>query len=313
MVLMETWRRFPTVVVSADYFAAFPGWIASKAIGAHLIYDSHELIVPEPKKSMGLRERFWYWMERLAIRRANLVIAANEERARLMKTHYGLSRMPTVVRNIPSKPEGITDKEKKALLASYPELRRKPNELLILYQGNIDLSRGIGRFVQALSYLPKNYRFIVAGGGPDLEALRKMARPFEFEGRFSLLGKVEHRLMPAVTAMADLGIICYPFHGLNNIFCAPNKLFEYAQAGLPVVATDQPPLRRLVKCYRIGRLVGEHDTPEKIANHIKYVAENKFEFTKGLVRLLDSFQWENEAKRLGDEISHILKLANFKE
>jgi len=296
--LIESWRRRPTVIVSADYFPTLPAWLASKLTGALLIYDAHELIIPEPGGSMSWRDRFWYWMERLAVRRAELIITANEERAQLMQNHYRLTRPPVVMQNIPPM-KSVSEEEKKIVLARYPKLvRRYPDERLILYQGNVDLSRGIDRFVQALGYLPAEYRLIVVGGGPDLERLQKIGKPFEREGRLTMLGRVEHRLLPAITAMADVGIVTYPFRGLNNIYCSPNKLFEYAQAGLPVVATNQPPLRRLVEGYGIGKLISEHDTSERIAEAIKEVAEKKDQYAKALIRFLGDHRWEDEAERV---------------
>jgi len=305
-VLAESWHRHPTVIVSANYFTAFSGRIAAELTGASLIYDAYELIIPEPNRRMGLRDRFWYWMERLAVRRAKLIIAANEERARLMQSHYNLNCIPVVMRNIPQM-KSVSEEERKTVLARYPEIvRRHSEERLVLYQGNVDLSRGIDHFVQALAYLEPNYRMIVVGGGPDLKRLRKIGQPFERIGRLAILGRVEHLLLPAITAIADVGIVTYPFHGWNNIYCAPNKLFEYAQAGLPVVATSQPPLRRLVEKYNIGKLINEHDSPQKVARAIREVVENKAGFVKELPRFLADHRWEDEAKRVREAIVRMI-------
>jgi glycosyltransferase involved in cell wall biosynthesis len=177
---------------------------------------------------------------------------------------------------------------------------------VVLYQGYVDLSRGIGRFVLALAELPVEYRVVVVGGGPDVERLREMGRPFENAGRFAMLGQVAHRLLPAITALADVGIVTYPFHGLNNVYCAPNKVFEYAQAGVPIVATDQPPLRRLVGGYGIGELVSERQDAGELAAVIQKVVENKAEFTKALPRFLQDHRWEDEATRVRAALSGIL-------
>lgn len=305
--LNEGWHRRPTIIVSADYFPTFPAWSVSRLTGAELIYDAHELIIPEQGRPMSWRDRFWYWMERLAVRQAKLIIAANEERAQMMQMHYGLAHMPVVMRNIPPMGKNISGRETKTLLTRYPEFaRRYLEERLVLYQGDVSLSRGIARFVQALAYLPAEYRMVVVGGGPDLERLKEIGQPFEREGRFTMLGRVEHHLLPVIMTMANVGIVTYPFQGLNNIYCAPNKLFEYALSGLPVVATNQPPLRRLVESYGIGKLVGEHDTPEQIAGLIKEVAKNKAEYAKALARFLEDHRWEDEAERVRAAIARIL-------
>ena len=295
----------PSVIVAEDYFTTFPGWCAAKLCNAKLIYDAHELIIPESNKKMSRRDKFWYFLEKWTIRRADMVIAANNERADLMSDHYSLKQKPTIMRNIPMLQESKVDSTK--LLKKIPSLaRRSTDEIILLYQGNMSLSRGIGRFVQALKYLDSNFRLVLAGEGPDLEDLKKMGRPFEREGRFVALGRFEHDLLPAITASADLGIVCYPYHGLNNIYCASNKIFEYAMAGLPILSTNQPPLEKMVKEFQIGKLVREQDSPEYIAALIKDLAKNKTVYKKNLSKYVEKFPWEEEATRVEKSIARLI-------
>jgi glycosyltransferase involved in cell wall biosynthesis len=305
-VALRTARRTrPSVVVAENFFTTLPGWISARLCRAKLVYDAYELIIPDPTRLMSKRDYFWYLLERWTVRRADLVIAANEERSSLMAAHYHLKQAPVVMRNIPQRIEtGVQDN---TVLQRYSELsRRTPDEVLVLYQGDVTLARGIGRFVEALRYLPPRFRLVVVGGGPDLDRLKVQVKAHGREGQFTALGRVPHRLLPAITRLADVGIVTYSFQGLNNIYCAPNKIYEYAQAGLPVVATSQPPLRRLVESYGIGRLVGEHDSPEEVAAVIREVAENKARYTEALLRFLQDHKWEDEAKRVRAALDSIL-------
>ena len=177
IALAEALRRRPCFVVAEDFYTTFPAWLAALFTGAKLIYDAHELMIPEPGRRQGWRYRIWYPLEKLAVRRAALVIAANEERARVMQRHYRLPQTPVVMQNLPPEREGTVDKA--AILKRYPQLgRSSPEERLLLYQGNFHLARGLDRFIQALAYLPPHYRLIIAGGCPHLELLRSTGRPF---------------------------------------------------------------------------------------------------------------------------------------
>lgn len=295
----------PSVVVAENFFTTFPAWISARLTRAKLVYDAYELIIPDSTQPMSCRDRFWYFLERWTVRRADLVFAANEDRARLMADHYHLETTPAVMRNIPPPVRVCLTPVEVARL--FPWLnRRASNDVIVLYQGDISLSRGIDRFIRALAYLEDEYRIAVVGGGPDLDQLRAMGQAFEDEGRLWFSGRVEHRLLPSITRMADVGIVTYPFKGQNNIWCAPNKLFEYAQAGIPVVATDQPPLRRLVESYGIGALVSEKDSPQQIAAHIQEVAQNRVEYARGLRNLLEDHRWEDEAKRVRTAFEELL-------
>jgi glycosyltransferase involved in cell wall biosynthesis len=298
-------RAKPSVVIAEDYYTLFPGWLSAKLCSARLVYDAHELIIPNPGISMSKRERFWYLLEKWTVHRADLVIAANEDRASFMAEHNQLKQVPTVMRNIPSGNEYKSNDDN--TLKQLPALAARANdEVRIFYQGDVSLNRGIGRFAQAMRYLPSKYRLIVAGDGPDLNSLKEQVRALEQEGRFTSLGRVPRHLLPAISQQATVGIITYPFQGLNNIYCSPNKIFEYAQAGLPVVATDQPPLRKWIESYGIGELAGEHDSPEKIAGLIQQVAENKNKYAEALPRFLEDNRWENEAVRVQAAIACIL-------
>lgn len=298
VALREARRVKPQVVVAENYFTSGTAWFAAKVTGARLVYDAYELLIPEVNEVMSRRDWIWYALERWVVKRADCVFAANEERARLMAEHYRLDRVPIVVRNIP--PERTPDVDEDQIVARYPALARSSNdERIILYQGDVSLSRGLGRFVEALRHLPASYRLVVVGGGPDLERLKEMAMPFEMVGRFHAVGRVPNKILPALTRLADVGIVTYPFKGLNNIYCAPNKIFEYAQAGVPVVATDQPPLRRMIETYGIGVCIGETDSAEQIAAAIRAVAQRgRGAYIAALQRFLADHRWEDDVERI---------------
>lgn len=304
--LNQVRRTKPKIVVAANYFTLAAGCLAARISNAKLVYDAYELLIPDPGLRMNWRDRFWYSLERGFVKYADLVIAANEERASLMQEHYHLDFKPTVVQNIPQIPK-ISEDEKNGILLRYPQLvRRTARDRLIYYQGFIDLSRLLDRFMGALNYLPKEYRMVIVGDGPDFERLRNMGRAFEREDRFIMLGRIEHRLLPLIASLMDVGIVTYPSTGLNNIYCAPNKVFEYAQAGIPIIATNQPTLRRLIQGYRVGRLVEDPENPEHIAEIIKDVAENKDLYRQALADFVENHRWEKEAEKLRTALLGIL-------
>ncbi len=58
----------------------------------------------------------------------------------------------------------------------------------------------------------------------------------------------------AWTASADIGVQPIRNTCLNHLSTDSNKLFEYVMAGLPVVASNFPEIRRVVRAYEIGLL-----------------------------------------------------------
>jgi glycosyltransferase involved in cell wall biosynthesis len=296
--LLRAAREFrPHVVHAHDFFMGWPGWAAARAADARLVYDAHELIVPEPGIPQTARDRFWYRSERWAVRRADLVIAANRPRGEVMREHYGLARTPVVVGNVPPAPR--PGRPAAEVLARYPALARAttPGAVRLVYQGDVDVQRGLDRMLGALERLPERFELVMAGGGPDLKWLRHAAEPFG--RRVTVLGQVPREDLHAIMGACDIGLISYSERGLNNILCAPNKLYEYAHAGLPMVARDNPVLNEAFERWGVG--VSGADLAESVLR----VSESIDEYRRRLGPFLRGSTWEVEAARLLDAYAEL--------
>jgi glycosyltransferase involved in cell wall biosynthesis len=69
-----------------------------------------------------------------------------------------------------------------------------------------------------------------------------------------------------------VGVIPYPAVDLNHHFCSPNKLFEFIQAGLPIVANDLPFLRDVIVGEAIGAVapIEQHEEFGKAIDRIAH-------------------------------------------
>lgn len=312
------WLRFwinafkikPNIVWAHNYFVVFPSWIAARLNKSKLIYDAYELIIPERTKPQSYRDKFWYLLEQWTIKKTDLVIVANQERAELMKEHYRLLQAPLVVRNIPPIPSSQFNKNE--ILMRYPVLHRKhKKEILLVYCGNIDLDRGIENFVEAIKYLDERFRLILVGGGPDIDFLEAVVTKLGLQDRVLFTNRVPHLEIHSILQMCDVGLITYSKNSLNDIYCAPNKIYEYAQAGLPIITTDQPPLRNIIDKYNIGAYISfSKDSDSKarlIAKQIElFVLNQDTVKLKSLIyKFINENSWDREKKKL---IEAVLKI-----
>ena len=281
----------PTVVHGQDFFMAFPGWLAARISGARFVYDAHELIIPEKDLQQSRRDRFFYRSENWAVTRAELVIAANGERAKCMEEHYHLTSTPLVISNIPPMPKEILGP--KGTDEKYPVLRRlDPAEIRLVYQGDMSLDRGIGKFVTAMKALDGRFRLFLVGGGPDIEKLKQIAMKDEVQDRVVFLGKVPRDHLHDILKKCDVGVVTYPDKGLNNIFCAPNKIYEYAQAGLPMISSSNPTVEAVFARFGVGKISHNPaaDIPELCAHLDEY---------RGKIQpFLNANRWDGEARKL---------------
>ncbi len=299
LVLLRTALRMrPDSVYANDFFLAFPGWLAARVSGACFIYDAHELIVPTEGQPMTRKEWLFYRLERLIVRRADLVITANAERAAVMQEHYRLSEVPVAVRNISPAPSGQLDDSE--VLNRYAELRRARSEdVHVVYMGDINLGRGLGVLLETLPFLPKHFKLVFVGNGPDLGAVRALSAETS-DDRLRVIGPVPHAEVFDVIRQADIGFVSYSMRSINEILCAPNKVIEYAQAYLPMVATCQPTIRSMFETHRMGQLVGcdGEVTPESVAAALIAVASDRDRYSRELDAFLRQNTWEKEAAKL---------------
>ena len=94
------------------------------------------------------------------------------------------------------------------------------------------------RLIAALALARKDWSFVLVGPvGTDVSALDEL-------GNVTLLGARPYTNVPAYLAAMDVALI--PFKQDRVTYHAdPIKAYEYLAAGLPIVATEMPALRRL--------------------------------------------------------------------
>ena len=112
---------------------------------------------------------------------------------------------------------------------------------------------------------------------------------------------VEQSVLLEYSASADVGIIPYPHIDLNSYYCTPNKLFEFIQAGLPMIANDSPELNRFVKANNIGyskKIESEID----IASMIDEYFSQNIDYKKNMQEVQKSICWNVEEKKFNEMI-----------
>lgn len=302
-------RRRPDIVYAHDFYMVFPGMLAATLIKAKFVYDAHELIIATRKNRTGLRYRLFCLLERLSLPAADLVIAANRYRARLMKKYYGMKSPPVPVLNIPS--VGQTQ--------ASPDVEREYSSLkvdgrsVIVYEGNMASSRGIHLLVNAMPLLRDDCMMVLIGSGSGAEQIRENVKKRGLENDVFCLGTVPHSSLHSILALCHIGLVTYSFSGLNNIYCAPNKLFEYAHAGLPILSSGQRVLRQMVRGYDIGECLSPKELmqPERIAEKTRRILRNRDHHIANLSNFLRDCSWEKESARLRSSIKGLLLSRNI--
>ena len=106
--------------------------------------------------------------------------------------------------------------------------------------------------------------------------------------------------LPGYTASADIGVQPIENTCLNHYTTDSNKLFEYVIAGLPVVATDFPEIRKIVKNNAIGFLVPANDEQALSETIVELLSDRELleNFSNNAKITAQNLNWEAQEKCL---------------
>jgi glycosyltransferase involved in cell wall biosynthesis len=234
----------PDVVHAHDVNTLPTAWAAARRAKARLVYDAHEISTDRE----GYRELRGViaWAEKRLMPRADATITTTEMRAKFFARAYGVPR-PLVMQNRPR----FADLERGTLIRDRLGLG---DELpIVLYQGGLQPGRGLEDLVAAMPAMPPCH-LVFIGGGRLLGALKTMVGDRGLESRVHFIPTLPLAELLAWTASADIGAQPIRNTCLNHLSTDSNKLFEYAMAGLPVVASGFPEIRRVVEAHGFGLL-----------------------------------------------------------
>jgi glycosyltransferase involved in cell wall biosynthesis len=282
---------------SHDVHVGPPAWLASRLRGAALIFDAHEIHWRSYEGS-GAGARILAWastrLERFMVKRSDAVITTNPSRAAVLSDHYGVADV-TVLANVPARVDDVVP-----LDPGYPA-----DAPVLLYQGWITPeARSFRETIQALRLLD-GVHFVVVGFGHEHNRVRvhRWAAEEGLSDRVHLLPPRPFDELVRTAAAATVGLVPIKAIDLNTYLGDTNKLHEYLMAGLPVVGSDLPEIRRVVAegDPPVGETFDPLD-PTSIAAAVRRVLEDTrgYEARRREARrlALERFNWHIEERRL---------------
>lgn len=300
--LLAVRRADGDVVVAHDMPAVLPLVIRLLIGRGSVVLHAHELYT-EAAEKLAPALPFWKALERFAVRRASRIIVPEPNRARIVHEEYGAPRLPDVVMNIPADPPAF---ERGTLLRE--RLALSPDTVCVLYQGLLGESRCIGELVTALEHLPTRFHLVLAGSAEESFMTWLCGEEERLNGRLHLLSWMHPEQLRAFTASADVGVLLYRNRGRNNYYAAPNKLYEYLFAGLPVVSSAFPGLQPVVEGGGYGHCADPadaHDIARAIARTAEIPPSEDI-----AIRARATWNWNEQAEVLRRVYLEIMKKDN---
>jgi glycosyltransferase involved in cell wall biosynthesis len=284
--------RKADLLVSNDLDTLLPNYLISRLKRIPLIYDSHEYFTGVPELANSpFKQKIWKTIERNIFPKLKDIFTVNDSIASLYEKEYGIR--PKVVRNVP--PLRKTQKQ-----VSRKELGLPQDKKILILQGSgINIQRGAEEMVEAMQYID-NALLLIVGGGDVIDILKDNVKRLGLENKVMIKGKQPFEKLMQYTANSDLGLSLDKDTNINYKYSLPNKIFDYLQAGIPVLVSNLVEIRKIVERYDVGDFIPNHN-PKEIAEKVNEIFENQEimkKWKKNCTFAARQLNWENESKVL---------------
>ena len=279
-----------TILLSNDLDTLLPNFLVSKIQNKKLVYDSHELFseIPELVKRPFVK-KCWEKLEDFMLPKLQNCYTVCDS----IKNHYNQKYNCDfkTIKNLPTRKTSLQN----------PNNYNFKNEKIILYQGALNIGRGLELMIETMEYL-ENCIFIIVGDGDIYEDLKKTVYIKNLNSKVEFLGRKSPEKLFKITPNADLGISFEEDLGLNYRYALPNKIFDYIQAEVPILVSDLPEMKKIVNQYKVGEIIAER-SPKFIAKQIEKLLEK--DFSNELKSAKSQLVWENQEEKLLDIFNNL--------
>jgi glycosyltransferase involved in cell wall biosynthesis len=253
----------------------------SQLTGRILVFDSHELFTEVPELSgRKIKRLLWHWVQRYWIPKASLCYSVGPKLALRLSLTYSAEFLS--VRNVPNR---------KSI-----EVEHLPH--VMLYQGTLNIGRGLEEAILALKELPE-WQLWIAGSGPLDYELKQLSTDCGVKDRVKFYGNISPALLHDLTCRSSVGLNLLKQDSLNYYYSLANKFFDYVQAEIPSVNMNFPEYRDLCEEFNVAVLLDQCTSEDLIAAISTLSDEKKYtQLRSECKKAAQIWNWENEEKKI---------------
>jgi glycogen synthase len=225
------------------------------------------------------------WVERVALRRADAVVALTDRSAAAVRADgVPAERVHTI-------PSGFDP----ALFAQRrPDVLARVTPPRIGYVGRLAPQKRADVLVAAFGRMRERASLVVVGDGPDRALVGRLVQESPARERIAVTGFVAHTAVPAVLWSLDVLVLPSAYEEMGSV------LTEAMAAGLPVVASDVGGIPEVVDEGVTGLLVPPLDVDALAEALDRLIADPglRERLSAGACRRADDYSWPRLAARV---------------
>jgi glycogen(starch) synthase len=270
---------------------------AARGRSVKVVWDVHEWL--EGLEVSPTTSRNWLpaqvRLERTFSPYADAVVTVSETLGAMLEQEHRLSARPDVVLNAPLMADVVqppqTLREVVGLDADVP---------LLVYSGSVSVERSVDTVIRALPDVPDIHFALVVNSAehPVVQQLLRLAAELGVGDRVHTAPYVPVDQIVPYLASADVGVHTL-LHGPNNEIALATKFYEYAQARLPILASDVKVMAETTRRTGQGE-VFEPGDPADLARAAKLVFGDLPRYRKAFddAEMMAAWTWEAQAEVL---------------
>jgi glycosyltransferase involved in cell wall biosynthesis len=300
----------PDLVYCNDLDTLLAGVVWKSQYGAKLVYDAHEFWAHVDSESPWWEVAIYLRYERALLAHVDAAYTVNPLLAKVMEAELGhpFGSLPNC-----APIESVSRLAAPSVHAAEMKALAR-GAVIFLYQGGFAPNRGIKELVHVWRCV-NAARAVLFLRGPDNEhktAYMNHARELGILDKsvFFLDPVTEDELIAAAEA-ADVGLIPYRAAIINHQFCCPNKLSQYMQAGLAILANNLDFVKSIVEKYECGLIYDINNESQFLATILRLADDREFRLAcqlraRKMVAL--EYNWEEVSKPLFAMCAQLVEL-----
>jgi glycosyltransferase involved in cell wall biosynthesis len=287
---------FRLLLIKTDYLLAndldvlLPNYLVKKWRNKKIFYDTHEYFTGVPElKNAPAKRKIWKGLEDWIFPQLPVVYTVNDSVKTTYEQEYGNTL--SVIRNVPI----TTQQQTKALPPGW-----QGKKILLMQGAGINVGRGGLELLEAMRLLNDEYLLVYIGSGTQWDTIAQKRIEWKLQDKTEMIGKLPPALLKQYTGLAHIGFSLDSFDDINYLYNLPNKIFDYIHAGVPMIVTAIPEVKKVVEKYHCGTCINDLEAAT-IANAITAMIQDSTTYQQYKINCslaAKELCWENESEKL---------------
>lgn len=274
------------VIHCHDTYVLPAGFLLKKLTGAKLIYDAHEL-ESNRNGSSRLYSKMIFFIESRLWGSIDRLIVVSDSISDWYQKNIGPKQNETILNSPSFDPSQYSAKATNYLREKFSISKGK----VFVYFGLLSTGRGIEKIIESFKEISVTSTVVFIGYGDLAKVIQETSKTHE---NIFYHPPVHHSDLIRIGKSADCGFCLVENVSLSDYYSLPNKLFEYAFSGIPVIASKLPEIEKIVTEFNLGCCTGL--STSEIVNSVKAVEiSNKKTID---AQKLSALSWDAQSKKL---------------